>query len=75
MSYDRPVLSGINLSVGAGEILGVIGETGSGKTTLARAIVGLAPVTSGRVVFDGVERHRHCAADRCGTSGAAARCS
>jgi len=55
VSYDRPVLSQVNLSVGAGEILGVIGETGSGKTTLARAIVGLAPVTSGRVMFDGVD--------------------
>ena len=55
VAYDRPVLSGVDLSVGQGEILGVIGETGSGKTTLARAVVGLAPVTSGRVIFDGVD--------------------
>ena len=50
-----PVLDGVSLEVRPGEILGVIGETGSGKTTLARTIVGLVPARSGRVVFDGVE--------------------
>ncbi|MEW2547379.1 ABC transporter ATP-binding protein [Streptomyces sp. NPDC047002] len=35
------VLSGVDLTVRAGEIVGIIGETGSGKTTLARAAVGL----------------------------------
>jgi len=49
----RPVLSDVDLSVRQGEILGVIGETGSGKTTLARAILGLAPITSGRITFGG----------------------
>ncbi|WP_432251362.1 ATP-binding cassette domain-containing protein [Streptomyces sp. HNM1019] len=37
----RPVLDGVELSVGEGEIVGVIGETGSGKTTLTRTAVGL----------------------------------
>jgi oligopeptide/dipeptide ABC transporter ATP-binding protein len=55
VAYDRPVLAGVTLDVGAGEILGVIGETGSGKTTLARAVAGLAPVASGRITFDGVD--------------------
>ncbi|HEY1484993.1 MAG TPA: ABC transporter ATP-binding protein [Micromonosporaceae bacterium] len=58
VTYARPVLTGITLTVEPGEILGVIGETGSGKTTLARAIVGLAPVSSGRIVFDGTELTR-----------------
>ena len=50
------VLDGVDLDARAGEILGVIGETGSGKTTLARAVVGLAPVTGGRITVDGEDR-------------------
>jgi oligopeptide/dipeptide ABC transporter ATP-binding protein len=49
------VLSDVDLDVRSGEILGVIGETGSGKTTLARAVVGLAPVAAGRITFAGTE--------------------
>jgi ABC-type glutathione transport system ATPase component len=53
--HGVPVLSGVSLSADAGEVLGVIGETGSGKTTLARAIVGLSPIRSGRIRFEGTE--------------------
>jgi oligopeptide/dipeptide ABC transporter ATP-binding protein len=49
------VLSGVNLKVWPGEIIGLVGETGSGKTTLARTVVGLARPRSGRVLFDGTE--------------------
>jgi ABC-type glutathione transport system ATPase component len=35
------------------ETLGIVGESGSGKTTVARAILGLAPASSGRILFDG----------------------
>ncbi|WP_331769464.1 ABC transporter ATP-binding protein (plasmid) [Embleya sp. NBC_00888] len=49
----EPVLDNVFLDARAGEILGVIGETGSGKTTLARAVVGLAPVRSGRITLNG----------------------
>ena len=51
----QQVLDGVSLHARAGEILGVIGETGSGKTTLARAVVGLAPVDGGRITVDGTE--------------------
>ena len=47
------ILAGVDLDIRAGEIVGVVGETGSGKTTLARAIAGLVPVRSGRVTFEG----------------------
>ena len=53
--HTPPVLDGVALDVRPGEILGVIGETGSGKTTLARTIVGLVPARSGRIEFNGVE--------------------
>ena len=46
-------LTGVDLTVYEGEILGIIGETGSGKTTLARATVGLVRPAHGTIGFDG----------------------
>ncbi len=46
-------LRGASLEVYPGEIVGIIGETGSGKTTLARATVGLTAPASGTIEFDG----------------------
>jgi len=51
----RQVLSAVSLQVRAGEIVGLIGESGSGKTTVARAILGLAPVAAGRITVAGHE--------------------
>jgi peptide/nickel transport system ATP-binding protein len=44
-----------DLRVYPGETVGVVGESGSGKTTLGRAILGLAPVSTGSIFFEGAE--------------------
>jgi oligopeptide transport system ATP-binding protein len=46
-------VDGVDLEVRSGETLGLVGETGCGKSTLARLITGLHPLTSGRITFDG----------------------
>ena len=48
-------LKGVSLDIRPGETVGLVGESGSGKTTLGRAVLGLAPVTGGEVLFDGVD--------------------
>jgi len=47
-------LRDISLAVGDGEFVALVGPSGCGKSTLMRAIAGLRPVTSGRVVVDGM---------------------
>jgi oligopeptide/dipeptide ABC transporter ATP-binding protein len=46
-------VDGVSLTIGRGQTLGLVGETGCGKSTLARCIAGLIPVTSGTVTFEG----------------------
>lgn len=50
---DTPVLRGISLSIGAGEIVCIIGPSGSGKSTLLRCINYLERPTSGRIFIEG----------------------
>jgi len=50
---DAHILAGVSFSVAPGEIVGVIGETGSGKTTLARSVLGLIQPTAGAIRFEG----------------------
>jgi peptide/nickel transport system ATP-binding protein len=56
-------LDDVTLLVPRGGILGLVGESGSGKTTLCRTLLGLTPVTEGRVTFDGGEVGARLAAD------------
>ena len=46
-------LKGVSIDIHPGECVGLVGESGSGKTTLGRAVLGLAPVTEGKVLFKG----------------------
>jgi len=53
-------VNGINLTIKEGETLGLVGETGAGKTTIARTILGILPkpqgkVASGEILYDGVD--------------------
>ena len=47
-------VDGINFELGRGETLGLVGESGCGKSTVARCVLRLVRSTSGRVVFDGI---------------------
>ncbi len=50
---EKPTLQGISFTVEPGQGIGIIGPTGAGKSTLARALVGVLPATRGTVRFDG----------------------
>ena len=52
---NRAVLSGVDLVVGAGEILTVVGPSGCGKSTLLRGLAGLLPTLRGRISVGGVQ--------------------
>lgn len=54
-SHGDPVLEGINLTINPGETIGILGETGSGKSSLVNLIPRLYDVTKGSVKIDGVD--------------------
>jgi phospholipid/cholesterol/gamma-HCH transport system ATP-binding protein len=62
----QPVLRGLDLEIGAGEILVVIGRSGGGKSVLLKHMLGLLHPDAGRILVDGVDitRLRGAALDR-----------
>ena len=63
--YGRvPVLHGVDLAVEEGEIVGVLGHNGMGKTTLLKTIMGIVPATGGVVGYAGLDLTRERASER-----------
>ena len=52
------ILRGVNLAVGQGQFVGLIGRNGAGKTTLMRAIMGILPARSGSIAYQGRDLER-----------------
>jgi oligopeptide/dipeptide ABC transporter ATP-binding protein len=51
-SRNLRAVDGVSLTVDRGESVGLVGESGCGKTTLGNAVIGLVPATAGRIRFD-----------------------
>jgi ABC-type sugar transport system ATPase subunit len=54
------VLEDADVEIRRGEILGVIGENGAGKSTFMKILAGIYPPTAGHLELDGRHRHRPC---------------
>src|ERR1700742_2113881 len=51
----RPAVDGVSFSIRAGQCVALVGQSGSGKTTIGRCVAGLHVPTSGTIMFDGAQ--------------------
>jgi len=63
IDYSKAV-NDISFEINAGETVGLIGESGCGKTTTGKAILGLNPIHSGQIIFDGEDITKHIGKNR-----------
>ena len=66
---DVKAVDGVDFTIGRGETLGLVGESGCGKTTTGRCILRLETPTAGQILFDGQDISRH------GPQGPGRRCA
>jgi len=57
-AFDRPVLEGVDLTVGGGEVVAIVGPSGTGKSVLLKTTIGLVAPDRGDVRIDGASVHR-----------------
>jgi len=62
---EQQVLFGVDLDVGYGEAVSLMGRNGMGKTTTVRAVMGLLPVSAGHIVFAGTAHRSAGASTAC----------
>lgn len=58
--HKKPVLYGLDLTVPAGSLVGIVGPNGAGKSTLIKAVMGLLPLSSGWVKIYGASYRKNC---------------
>ena len=55
--FEKTAVKDVNIEIEEGELVGIIGHTGSGKSTLIQHLNGLIKPTSGKIFIDGVDIH------------------